>query len=181
MLFCIILFILIIWIIFQVNALLGTLEFQESAKHKDPFALYNCLVLGHTKYNGVQRVFMAVIAWTLSWFGHRVSIMAPLWCHQILSGMLWFCCCSQHLLQRTLDPSPSNVHLYRRWKHMTILRMVIVSIITLILYMWIMLIISIKTFQVGWNLSVPWSCTSSTTRNLFSTSFPLKVSWENCW
>ena len=32
---------------FQVSALLGTLEFQESA---------NCLVLGHTKYNGVQRV-----------------------------------------------------------------------------------------------------------------------------
>ncbi len=32
--------------IFQVNALLGTLEFQESAKCKGHFALYNCLVLG---------------------------------------------------------------------------------------------------------------------------------------
>ncbi len=27
------------------------------AKHKCHFALYNCLVLGHTKYNGVQRVY----------------------------------------------------------------------------------------------------------------------------
>ena len=40
----------------QVISLLGTLEFQESAKRKGHFALFNCLVLGHTKYNGVQRV-----------------------------------------------------------------------------------------------------------------------------
>ena len=38
-------------------ALLGTLEFQESAKRKGHFALYNCLVLGHTKYKGVQLVY----------------------------------------------------------------------------------------------------------------------------
>ena len=42
---------------FQVNALLETLEFQESAKRKGHFALYICLILGHTKYNGVQRVY----------------------------------------------------------------------------------------------------------------------------
>ena len=56
---CIILFIVIqvIHIIFQVTALLQTLEFQESASSKGHFALYNCLVLGHTKYNGVQRVY----------------------------------------------------------------------------------------------------------------------------
>ena len=41
---------------FQVTALLWTLEFQQSAKHKGHFALFNCLVLGHTKYNGVQWV-----------------------------------------------------------------------------------------------------------------------------
>ncbi len=40
----------------QVTALLGTLEFQESAKRMGHFALYNCLVLGHTKYNGIQPV-----------------------------------------------------------------------------------------------------------------------------
>jgi hypothetical protein len=45
----------IIHIMFQVVALLVTLESQDSAKHKGHFALYNCLVLGHTKYSGVQR------------------------------------------------------------------------------------------------------------------------------
>jgi hypothetical protein len=55
MLFCIIRFILIIHSIVQVSALLET--FQESAQCKGHFALYNCLVLGHTKYNGVQRVY----------------------------------------------------------------------------------------------------------------------------
>jgi hypothetical protein len=54
---CIIRFISIICIIVQVSALLEKLEFQESARHKGHFALYNCLVLGHTKYNGVQLVY----------------------------------------------------------------------------------------------------------------------------
>ena len=44
-------------IIFQVTALLVTLELQDSARRKGHFALYNCLVLGHTKYSGVQRVY----------------------------------------------------------------------------------------------------------------------------
>jgi hypothetical protein len=52
--FCIIQFILIIHIMFHITAFLGTLEFQQSTKHKGHLALYNCLVLGHTKYNGVQ-------------------------------------------------------------------------------------------------------------------------------
>ena len=43
--------------IYQVTALLETLELQESAKHKGHFALFNCLVLGHNKYKGVQRVY----------------------------------------------------------------------------------------------------------------------------
>ena len=46
--------------------------------------------------------------------------------------------------------------------------------------MCIMLIIAIKTFQDDWNLLVPGSYTSSTTRIQFSTSSPLKVSLENC-
>jgi hypothetical protein len=41
----------------QVNALLETLELKDSAQRKNHFALYNYLVLGHTKYNGVQRVY----------------------------------------------------------------------------------------------------------------------------
>ncbi len=42
-------------IILQVNALLETLELKESVQHNGHFGLYNCLVLGPTKHNGVQR------------------------------------------------------------------------------------------------------------------------------
>ena len=48
---------MIIVVIVQVNALLETLDLTESARRKGHFSLYNCLVLGHTKYNGVQRVY----------------------------------------------------------------------------------------------------------------------------
>jgi hypothetical protein len=41
----------------QVDALLKTLELQESAQRKGHFALFNCLVIGHNKYKGVQRVY----------------------------------------------------------------------------------------------------------------------------
>ena len=30
---------------------------QDSAQHRGLFALYNCLVLGHTKFPGVQRIY----------------------------------------------------------------------------------------------------------------------------
>ncbi len=87
-------------------------------------------------------------------------------CRQILSGMFGFFFCSQDLQWLTLDPSPSNAHSYRRWKHMTILRMVnIIIIISIILNICVILI---NAFQAGWNLSVPGSYTSSTTRNQFS-------------
>jgi hypothetical protein len=48
--FCIIRIIHFILIILQVDALLKTLELQESAQRKGHFALFNCLVIGHTKY-----------------------------------------------------------------------------------------------------------------------------------
>jgi hypothetical protein len=47
----------IIVVIVQVNALLETLDLTESAQRKGHFSLYTCLILGHTKYNGVQRVY----------------------------------------------------------------------------------------------------------------------------
>jgi hypothetical protein len=47
----------IILIILQINTLLATLELKDSAQRKGHFALYNWLVRGHTKYNGVQRVY----------------------------------------------------------------------------------------------------------------------------
>ncbi len=48
---------MIIVVIVQVNALLETLDLTESVQRKGHFSLYNCLVLGHTKYHGVQRVY----------------------------------------------------------------------------------------------------------------------------
>ena len=56
-LFSIIHIIHFIRIILQVDALLKTLELQESAQRKGHFGLFNCLVIGHTKYKGVQRVY----------------------------------------------------------------------------------------------------------------------------
>jgi hypothetical protein len=55
--FTIIRIIHLIHIISQVDSLLKTLELQESGQRKGHFALFNCLVLGHTKYKGVQRVY----------------------------------------------------------------------------------------------------------------------------
>ena len=39
------------------NALLQRLELQASAGRMGHFALYNCVVLGQTKYKGVQRIY----------------------------------------------------------------------------------------------------------------------------
>ncbi len=63
----------------QVNALIQTLELQESAQRKGHFSLFNSLVLGHTKYRrttGVcsgftairfqRKISTAVIEWTPS-------------------------------------------------------------------------------------------------------------------
>ena len=131
-----------------------TLELQDSAKRRGHFALYNCLVLGQTKHNGVQRVYCNPFP-DHTFYGsprlniviHRVSIMeASL--HLILFGMLGFFSCSQHLLLLTPDPSPSTGHLCQCRKPTTILRIIIISIMTLI---HIMAIIHIIPLQVGWS------------------------------
>ena len=49
----------------------------------------------------------------------------------------------------------------------------------IILIIYIMAIILITPLQVAWSRSVHGLCTSSTTRNLFSTSSPSKEFWEN--
>ena len=103
--------------------------------------------------------------------------MAASLCRQIPSGMLGFCFYSQLVLWLTLEPRPSNAHSYPRWKHTTILKMVIISIKCIIT---IMSVDHNIVGQAGWILSVPGSCTSSTTRNLFSMSSPLRVSWGSC-
>ncbi len=170
----------------QVTALLGTLEFQESAKHKGHFALFNCLVLRHTKYNGVQRVYCNPFPAKPFHSSHSLDMViirppgidnAGFVVSPDTSGMLGFCFYSQHLLWLTLDPRPLKAHSYQRRKHTTILKMVIISI------KYIITIISVEhniVFQASWNPSVPEYYTSLTTRNQFSTSSPLRVSWGNC-
>ncbi len=68
-------FILNIRIIVQVTTLLKTLEFQESAKHRCHFALYNCLVLGHTKYSSVQRVYCNIFPAKPFQCSHRLDMV----------------------------------------------------------------------------------------------------------
>jgi hypothetical protein len=65
----------IIIIILQINALLATLELNDSAQRKDHFALYNCLVLGHTKYNGVQRVYCNPFPAKPFYGSHRLDLV----------------------------------------------------------------------------------------------------------
>jgi hypothetical protein len=49
------------------------LELQESAKRKGHFALYNCLVLGHTKHKGVQRVYCNPFPNKMFYGSHRMD------------------------------------------------------------------------------------------------------------
>jgi hypothetical protein len=64
----------------QVNALLQPLELQESAQRKGRFSLFNCLVLGHTKYKGVQRADCNPFPTKMFYGSHRmdpVMILPP--------------------------------------------------------------------------------------------------------
>ena len=63
----------LIHIMLQVNALLQTLELQESAERKGHFSLFNCLVLGHTKYSGVQRVYCNPFPAKMFYGSHRMD------------------------------------------------------------------------------------------------------------
>jgi hypothetical protein len=92
------------------------------------FALCNCLGLGHTKYKGVQRVYCNQFPTTQLNGSHpsqldlvmilppgidnRASVVSP--------GTVWYAwvlLLFSPLLRQTQDPSPSIVHLCRRWKH----------------------------------------------------------------
>jgi hypothetical protein len=56
-----------------VNALLQTLELQESAQRKGHFSLFNFMVLGHTKYRGVQRVYCNPFPTKMFYGSHRMD------------------------------------------------------------------------------------------------------------
>ena len=132
---------MIIVVIVQVNALLETLDFTESAERKGHFSLYNCLVLGHTKYNGVQRVYCNPFSAKQFYGSHRldlVMIRPPGVDHgafEVSSDSVWY---ARVLLlslphhKPTPGPKRLNVHSCQRWKHTTTLNMVIIVIIVLI-------------------------------------------------
>ena len=73
--FCSIRFILIICTIFQVDTLLEILELQDLATRKGHFALFNCLVLSHTKYNGVQLVYCNPFPGKTFHSSHRLDLV----------------------------------------------------------------------------------------------------------
>jgi hypothetical protein len=62
-------------IILKVDALLKTLELRESVKCTGHFALYNCLVLGHTKYKGGQRVYCNPFPQKTLYGSHRMDLV----------------------------------------------------------------------------------------------------------
>ena len=103
---------------------------------------------GYTATRSLQSHSMGVIDWTLSWFGRPESIMGPSLCRLQLYGMLECYFYFLPLLWQTLDPSPLIVLLCQRWKHMTILRMVIMHLILFMSIMDIMSIILIMCIAV---------------------------------
>jgi hypothetical protein len=130
--------------ILQVNALLETLELKYSAQRKGHFTLYNWLVLGHTKCNGVQRVycnqFPAKPLYGPNYGSHLLDLVmvlkiVPSWSRQIQFGTHGSCSFSLPLHKPTPGPNHLTVLSRRRWKHMTILMMVIIEIIVNIVIM----------------------------------------------
>ncbi len=117
------------------------MELRESAKHKRHFALYNCLVLGHTKYKGVQQIYCNLFPAEPFYGSHNLDLVmirppsvdhgafvvspSTVWYAETVA-MLWQYSFLQPLLQQTLDPSPT-----------TILRKVIFLIISTIAIMYI--------------------------------------------
>ncbi len=134
-------FVIIIAIIVQVNALLETLELTDSAQRKGHFVLYNCLVLGHTKYNGVQRdycnQFPAKQFYCSHWLDH-VMIQPPgidNGAFVVSPESVWYARALLFFLPHH-KPTPSQnyliVHSSQPWKYMTIQTMVIIVIIVII-------------------------------------------------
>ena len=62
-------------LLLQVDALLKTLELQESAQRKGHFALFNCLVIGNTKFKGVQRVYCNPFPAKQFYGSHRLDLV----------------------------------------------------------------------------------------------------------
>ncbi len=62
-------------LLLQVGAVLKTLELQESALCKGHIALFNCLVIGNTKFKGVQRVYCNLFPAKQFYGSHRLDLV----------------------------------------------------------------------------------------------------------
>ena len=51
------------------------MELKDSARHKGHFALYNCLVLGHSKFKGVQRIYCNPFPAKTFYGSHRLDLV----------------------------------------------------------------------------------------------------------
>ena len=194
--------IVIILIIVQVNALLETLELTDSGQRKGHFALYNCLVLGHTKYSGVQRVYCNQFPAKPFYGSHRLDhimirppgvdnrafMISPdsVWYARVLllfsatsqtdtgSKNIWLCTCFN-----TGSIWRSREHLlWLLWLLPLFYLWYIIVIIDVIVIMTIIELI--ECIYVGWMLLDLEFCMSSTTGTQFCISFQFRVSLENC-
>jgi hypothetical protein len=138
--FCYLTFICIIHIMIiclsgkcQVNAILQTFQLQESAKRKGHFTLYNCLVLGHTKNKGVQRIYCNPFPAKPFYGSHRLDLVMlrpPGIDHGafvVSPSTVWY---ARVLLFFSASATTDTVS-KSRWKHTMILRMVIICIISI--------------------------------------------------
>ncbi len=91
---------------------------KDSALRKGHFALYNCLVLGHTKYNGVQRVYCNSFPAKPLYDSHLLDLvmiqppgmtMVHSWSRQIQFGTHGFCSFSLPPYKPTLGPNRLTV------------------------------------------------------------------------
>jgi hypothetical protein len=62
-------------LLLQVDALLKTLELQESAQRKGHFDLFNCLVIGNTNFKGVQPVYCNPFPAKPFYGSHRLDLV----------------------------------------------------------------------------------------------------------
>jgi hypothetical protein len=100
------------------------------------------LCSGFTATRSLRNHFTAVTNWTSLWFGLQVLKMVLSWSRQIQCGTHGFCSFSLPPHKPTPDPNRLTVLSCRRWKHITILRMVFIDIMIIVVIVVIVLSLS---------------------------------------
>ncbi len=99
-------------LLLQVDDLLKTLELQESAQRKGRFALFNCLVIGNTKFKGVKRVYCNPFPAKPFYGSHRLDLVMIL-----LPGIDNFEYALVSTLETYDDPDNGNYEYYIYYIH----------------------------------------------------------------